>query len=394
MPNNRQRLKILHVIPSVAACRGGPSKAVIEMVRSLNDIGHNAEIATTNDNGPDELNVTLGTLIEHKGAPTRFFKRFSPNLSAAREFAYSSSFTHWLSSNITHYDVIHVHAIFSYCSSYAMYLARKKAMPYIVRPIGQLQHWSLEQSSLKKTIYLKLIERRNIESASKVHFTAESESQEARQRFTLQGTVIPLGIHPPLKARFSKSELMRRYSVKSSKFTLLYLSRLHQKKGLELLLHALSRSTNTDYTLLIAGDGEPNYKDDLTSLVSTLKIGDRCHFLGHVDGDEKVALLTHSDLYALTSYSENFGISVIEAMSYGLTPLVSKEVALAQVVNDHKLGFVCRTDVDDIRVTLERIFDNQKDLTSLGTKAQQYTSNHLGWPNIARELTSLYESLI
>ncbi|MBL4670819.1 MAG: glycosyltransferase, partial [Arenicella sp.] len=188
------RLKVLHVIPSVAACRGGPSKAVIEMVSSLRKHGIDAEIATTNDDGPNNLEVSLNSLIDYSGVPVRFFKRVSLPIAPIREFSYSLSFTRWLSRHITDYDVVHVHAIFSYCSSYAMYLARKKGMPYIVRPIGQLQNWSLQQARAKKKLYLNAVEKANIESASAVHFTAEAEQRESNQEFNLRGHIIPLGI--------------------------------------------------------------------------------------------------------------------------------------------------------------------------------------------------------
>ena len=186
MQSRHQGLKVLHVIPSIAPCRGGPSKAVIQMVSSLRTNGIDAEIATTNDNGTDELDVELNARIDYLGVPVRFFKRFSPPINAIREFAYSRSFTAWLSRNINNYDVVHIHAVFSYCSSYAMYLARRKRIPYVVRPIGQLQHWSLAQSKAKKEWYLRVIERANLEAAPVVQFTAENEQLESCQHFELK----------------------------------------------------------------------------------------------------------------------------------------------------------------------------------------------------------------
>jgi len=191
-------LKVLHIIPSVAPCRGGPSKAVIEMVYALRKAGVNAEIATTNDDGRNKLDVELKRLIQHRGVPIRFFNRVSPPVKAMREFIYSNQFERWLKSNITNYDVIHIHAVFSFCSSRAMQLARRNNVPYIVRPIGQLEQWSLAQSPARKKYYLKLIERRNLEAASVVHFTAPSEQRQALQLLpNLPGKVIPLGLDLP-----------------------------------------------------------------------------------------------------------------------------------------------------------------------------------------------------
>ncbi len=394
MRDRLQRLKVLHVIPSVASCRGGPSKAVIDMVSSLRKQEVDSEIATTNDNGRITLDISLNSLIVYQGVPVRFFERFSPPIRAVREFAYSVSFSNWLSKNIDNYDVLHIHAIFSYCSTYAMSLARKKRIPYVVRPIGQLQKWSLAQSQTRKKWYLKYIERSNIESASMVHYTDDSELIESSEVVHAKGQVIPLGITPPVETCLSEREAKKQWGVNSNDFIVLYLSRLHEKKGLELLMQALALIDEPSLKLLVAGDGEAVYKQHLDSLSKSLGLNERCSFLGHVEGETKAALLQHSELYALTSYSENFGISALEAMANGLAPLVCEGVALSNVIKKNQLGLVCETDIKQIETQLRFAVENQQQIKALGQQAKQYTGHYYSWTHIATQLKSLYQSII
>lgn len=400
MPNKPDSLKVLHVIPSVSPLRGGPSKAVIEMVSALRQSGVNAEIATTNDHADNLLDVELNLLIEYQHVPVRFFHRWSPLkflswFKPFREFSYSLGFQRWLNRHINDYDAVHVHAIFSFCSSYAMWLARRRNVPYVVRPIGQLEHWSLAQSRNRKSHYLNLIERNNLLAASCVQFTADSERSQALEVIPqLKQTVLPLGLNVPMSLNQASSKLRARWKIERGAPVIAFMSRLHPKKGLELLLDALAIVDDFPFQLVIAGDGEDNYKKELQTKITASGLDHCVTFIGFVKGAEKNILLQGADLFALTSHSENFGIAVLEALASGTAALVSSSVALSEQIAEHKLGYVTELSVNAIRRELIDALAEIDATQELGRNARDFVEQHYQWSNIAQRLSKLYKNII
>lgn len=393
MPSDK-RLAILHVIPSLSASRGGPSRAALEMVRALQTHGVEAKIVCTNDDGNKTLDVPTGRFIDYQGVPVRFFKRYSPKIQSLREFAYASDFSQWLKANIQDFDALHVHAIFSYCTTVAMKIARAHKTPYIVRPIGQLQTWSLEQSALKKKVYLALVEQKNIEQAALVHCTSKLEFEQTSKSIpNLTSQTIPLGTQIPQVLKNARTIIIDRYGLDAKQPIIISLSRLHPKKGIELLLKGLSINQNKPWQLLIAGYGEPSYLAKLKEFSNELNISHRCHFISYIDGDCKTNALQGADLFALSSYSENFGISVIEAMACGTAPLVSKEVGVCDLILENDLGYVCQTNPDSIAQTLNTALDCPKILKHKSLAAKHYVKSNFSWDAITPRLIDIYQSI-
>ncbi|MBW4509731.1 MAG: glycosyltransferase [Scytonematopsis contorta HA4267-MV1] len=387
-------MKVLHVIPSIAPVRGGPSKAVLEMIKALRDKGIETELATTNDNGLDLLDVPLKKRTEYQDIPVYFFPRFSPALNPVCEFAFSGQLTTWLWQQIHNYDLLHVHAIFSYPSTAAMAIARLKQIPYIVRPLGQLCEWSLQQKASKKQIYLNLIESVNLNQSQALHLTSRQEQQEiSRLGLEIPSFILPHGLSISPKIEDARVRLRKQFNIPADEPIILFLSRLHPKKGLDYLIPALGKLTHHRFTFIIAGSGSPDYEAEVKSLLASHGIQNRTHFAGFVKGEIKDLFLQGSDLFALTSYSENFGVSVLEALAAGLPVLVTPGVALAELVTEKNLGYVAEMNIEEITKTLKQVLENPDEAQHTAQHARQLISECYTWDRIASSLSDFYTKI-
>ena len=397
-------MRVLHVIPSVALVRGGPSQAVLEMVAALRAQNIDAEIATTNDNGPDVLDVPCnceGTYPvnidspEIDRVPIHFFARQPVHGSSLSEFSFSTQLTRWLWQHVSDYDLLHVHALFSYPSTAAMAIARWHRVPYLLRPIGQLCHWSLNQSAVRKNMYLALIERTNLQQARALHFTTSQEKEEAQVlELRPPSVVVPHGIHMDDLIEQPQAQLRQRLNIHDGVPILLFLSRLHPKKGLERLIKALATLKQQPFHLVIAGSGSQSYEVDLDQQLQTAGLQTCSQRVGFVSGYLKQLLLQGSDAFILPSHSENFGVAVLEALAAGLPVLTTPYVALAPVVQAYRLGWVCDNTVDELSITLRQLLGELGNKHDIAQRARQVVQSQYSWPAISQQLIGKYQQCL
>ena len=372
---------------------------MIAIVSALRSQGIDAEIATTNDNGKGLLDVPLykltDQLAEYGNIPIRFFPRFSPNLNAVREFAFSRSLTTWLWQHIAEYDLVHVHAIFSYASTMAMAIARIRKVPYINMPHGLLCEWSLQQSKFRKQIYLNLIERSNLLHCQSLHFTAQQEQAEFNQLgLNIPSFILPHGVQVPVLIPDAQSQLCTILQISDRFPILLFMSRIHPKKGLEYLISALGKLQEYNFFLIIAGNGEADYVRQLQDLLVTQGICDRTHLVGFVKGETKNIYLQGADLFTLTSHSENFCIAAIESLAAGTPVLITDGVAIAPMVQAQNIGYVTKLEINAIVTTLENFFQNFDKNPFSRQRSRQIIAENYSWQSISAQLATIYQTIV
>ncbi|MEO1002590.1 MAG: glycosyltransferase [Cyanobacteria bacterium J06638_7] len=384
-------LRVLHLIPSISPRRGGPSQAVLAMSSALRQKGVDAAILTTDDDGPDRLPIPIGQWHEREGVPVLAFPRWSPAarpLRPLREFALSPALLRWLRRNVREWELLHVHALFSFPSTAGMAVARRQGVPYVLRTIGQLQRWSLQQSAGRKRLLLRLIERRNLGGAAALHFTSEAEQREAAALgLATPSFVLPLGVELPPGAEPAGVLGPVRF---------LFLSRLHPKKQLPVLLEALAelrrRHPGAAWQLDVAGEGEPAYVIELQQQAERLAIADRVRWHGFVAGEAKAALLHRADWFVLPSAAENFGIAAAEALAAGVPAILSPGVALAAVVAETGAGLVCEPTPQNLTAALEACLHPPP--ACMRRAARQLAVEHFSWEVIGGQLVDQYSQLV
>lgn len=388
-------MKILHVTPSVGSARGGATQAVIELLQALQLQGCQAELATTNDNAAELLDVPLNQLIAFQRIPSRFFARFSPQNPSVRDFAFSGDLTQWLWNHVCNYDLVHIHALFSYPSTIAMRIARAKGIPYVIQPHGLLCEWSLQQSKLKKQVYLNLAERSNIQHSAGVIVTSAMEDREVELlNLSVPRSLVPIGLSFPPVDSDARQKLRDQLKIPSEQPIILFLSRLHPKKGLDYLIPALGQLRHQPFTFVVAGNGTPKYEAEIDQWIEAAGLSDRTYRPGFVTGDFKQLLLQGSDIFVLTSHSENFGVVVLEAMAAGLTTILSPGVALSSTLEEHQVGYVTSLEINEIAQTLNQCLNDPQSARDIGERARQFIAQQYAWEHIATQMINTYAATL
>jgi len=328
--------------------------------------------------------VPLDAPVIDRGVVYRFFARTVPG-----SWKFSWPLTRWLWSNVGRYDVVHVHALFSYPTIPGCRAASHAPVPYVLRPLGTLSGWSLKHRGWKKRPYYSLLERRHLEHASAIHVTSDAEAEDvARLGFSDRTRVIPLGVDVGDRRTLRTPAVAR-------PLRLLFLSRLHEKKNIPLLLQALAGDgpSQRGVELTIAGDGDPRFRAELERLTGELELRDRVRFVGHVDGVAKDAMFAECDCFVLPSAHENFGLAVAEALAAGVPVIITPGVALARRVSEAGAGVVVEANDAALAAALTWAAQHPAVLVEMGERARQLAQSELSWDTSCSRLVALYEEL-
>ncbi len=391
------RMRVLHVIQAMSRKFGGPPTVLYDLVKAQNENGLDIEVATTNIATPrgGVLDVPTGRSVEWCGIKIHYFPVQSSSL------LFSVQLRSYLKNNCIKFDIIHIHGLYRFPTTYAAYAARKHGVPYIIRPHGSLDPYLYKRSTrgsvLLKRVYERMFDLPNLNHASALHFTAEEE----RKRVSFLGLrspsfVIPNGLD---WKHYEKLPERGGFRVKlgiNSEPVVLFLGRLHFKKGLDLLVQSFDIVHNQypEAKLVIVGPDNDNYGVQVRSWVHERRLDNSVQFVGHLDKTDVTQAYVDADVFVLPSYTENFGMTVVEAMACKLPVVISDQVNIHNEVAGSGGGLVTHCDAQEVaNAVLELLGDIDRRRT-MGQRGRAAVKAHYTWPAIVSALTQEYEKII
>ena len=385
-------MRVLHVIPSISPLNGGTSFALHALARSLAVLGIDVDVATTDDHGNTHLPVSSGSPVNWEGVNYYFFHR------RLRPYTFAPGIFRWLAANIAEYDLVHIHSLFSFTSTAAGWMARLAGTPYVVQPHGSLGVWGIKQRRPGfKKLSLQLAELPILRHAATVYLNTEQEVAEMHAvGIRANSDVINYAIDFPVIDRARFASLFHDYYPDLFKHKLiLFLSRLHPKKGLDMLLPAFKSvlAAVPDAILLLVGDGDPAYVAHLRNLAEELGVSRSVRFMGFLSGDLKWGAFAAAKVFVLPSYSENFGIAPIEAMATGTPVVVSDQAAVYREVEKCSGGIVVPCNTEAFANAIGTLLSNPEQCGKSGENAQTVV-HRFSAIEVAKETAGLYERIL
>ena len=344
--------RVLHVIRSTDAESGGPVEALKRFSETLLCDNHEVEVVSL-ENAKEIAHRTFPVTVTALGR-------------GIGKYGYNMRLASWIRKNAGRFDAVVMHGLWNYSSFGAWLGLRNQSTPYYVFPHGMMDPWFRKKYPLKhiaKLIYWWLAEGRVLRDARKVLFTCEEEKFLARNMFfghTYTESVVGLGTADPIgEPNAERAAFLAAFPVLRNRNFLLFLGRIHPKKGCDLLIRAFAdclSETPADLDLVLAGPDQMGMTTELRRLAEGFGIASRVHWLGMLNGEIKGGALRAADAMILPSHQENFGFVVAEAMSCSTPVLVSDKVNIWREVETSGAGFVEPDTSAGIRNLIRRFY--------------------------------------
>jgi len=354
-------MKILHVTPSYypAVKYGGPIQSVHLLNKFLIKKGVDVDVFTTTA-GLENENIVYDDWNVIDNVRVKYFKYYG-----YEHYNFSPTIFIELTKRVSKYDLVHITAVWNFPVLVASLSCLIKNKPFIISPRGTINYEAINlRSKYLKRLYYNMLAKHYIKRASALHFTSQDEKDNVIKSLRLNNKffIVPNGLD---LSKFKKLPLKGAFKEKfpslNGKRYILFLGRINLKKGIDILLESFKDvlGVYNDIYLVIVGSSDDNYLNILKKMIANMKIEDKVIFTGFLSGDEKLAAYVDAEFFVLPSRSENFGMSVIEAMACGLPVLVSDKVGISKEISINASGIVFENEINKLTKAISNLFEDK-----------------------------------
>lgn len=384
---------------------GGPIHSVSALAECLVSKGHKVIVFTTDSNQDEKLNVIKNSPVIVDGVEVWYFEtqdifqkkifKIFPYFSKSIGYLYSPIMRDRLIEIMPKIDIVHTHLPFIYPTYIASKIAKIYNKPLFYHQRGVLSDRALSFRSIKKYIYLFLVEKTIIRNASclialtKYEFEVFKKYSKKNQNIV----VVPNGINT--EKFYSDSPLFNNFKIDASKIVILFLGRLHPSKGADILLLAFIKALrqNDNLRLIMAGPDEYGLVQKFRQQIEGENFQEYIYFPGLILGDEKKKLLARADLFVLPSLSEGFSMAILEALASSTPVLISPECNFNEVESVNA-GVVVSNNIEQISSSIIELTNDIDRLKIMGNNGKEFVKNFYNWETISDKLIALYNTQV
>ena len=378
---------VFHIGPSLSRQGGGIAPVVWQMAVECRAVGIEPTVVFLRDSDTDD-----------DASKYEEIRWFAGDVSWPRRLGRSTQVRRYLVEHGDECDLVHSHGLWMYPGVEARLLSRRQNIPWILSPHGMLNPWIQTRSRLKKTVASLLYENKNLRTVDCLHSTAILEATNLRNQglknpIAVVGIGLDVSLYSP---EYDEQELINKWPELRDKKRLLFVSRIHPKKGLLNLAKVWGDLSKKypDWHLVIAGPDELNHKAKIAEAIQSVGAENSTTFTGPVHGKLKTGLFAGSDVFVLPTFSENFGIVVPESLASGV-PVITTTGAPWDVLEEHKCGWWIDIGVDPLRDAMEQAMSMSDDeRAEMGQRGRKLVEQKYTWTAIAEQMASVYKWLL
>ena len=387
-------MKILHVVPSFAPCfsHGGVVNASYQIAKSQVENGHEVSVFTT-DSCDKRLRFEKNYNVNVDGIKVYYFKNLSNNIKNKLTIDTPIKLPNYLRKNIKNYDIIHLHEHRHSLAVAAHKYAKKNNIPYVLQAHGSVLPFF--QKEQLKNIFDRLWGFKILNNASRVFALTDVEKQQYLKMGIDENRIeiVPLGINLDEYSKLPEKGLFKsKYDISYDEKLILFLGRIHEIKGLDLLIKSLNQLKYDNVKLAIVG-GDYGYLDTVKKLINKFKLDKKIIFTGVLTGNDKYSALTDCDIFVMPSRYESFTTSGLEAMACGKPLVLTKNNHIYDWV-DNNVGLCCEFDENELSDCFNKLLNDEQICEEFGRNGKKLVYEKYNWNTIEKQIENIYKTCL